>query len=306
MNEPDVTSARQQPVAAYGAGTAKRPVAIVTDSATALPHKVLDEHRIHVANMEVTIGDETFADGPDGSLHDFYDRLRSAEQLPTTSAPRPGTWLEAFRVAAQQAEAIFCITLSANLSAAFDAARVAAEMAETELPDVPVTVFNSRAAAGSEALIVLECARMAMKGESLAETAARAQEIAGRVRLIAYLDTLEYIHRGGRVPKIAVWATNLFNIKPVMEFSAGRVGSIARPRSRSGAYKRLLREATQDLAGRKAHINVMHADAEAEAAALMKELAAGLDCQEIFLTQFHPFMGAHTGPGLVGVSYWGE
>ncbi len=281
-------------------------VAIVTDSAAALTESLLANHKIHVASMEVTVGDETFVDGPDGALDDFYARLRTTDKLPTTSAPKPGAWLEAYGVAANQADAVFCITLSASLSAAYDAARVASEMAETELPCTQITVFDSKGAAGSEALIVLECARMALTGKSLDEIHERAKIISEQVRLVAYLDTLEYVHRSGRVPKIAVWATNLFNIKPVMEFTAGRVGSIARPRSRSGAYKRLLKEVTKDMIGRRAHINVMHADAEDEAQSLMGELAERLECEEIFLTQFHPFMGAHTGPGLVGVSYWGE
>lgn len=284
----------------------KHAVAIVTDSAAALPEEMVFRHGIHVASMEVTVDGQTFEDGPDGALDDFYSRLRTVDKLPTTSAPKPAAWLEAFKLAAEQADSILCITLSATLSAAYDSARVAAEMAEVEMPGVQITVFDSRTAAGSEALIVLECARMAQRGSSLADIETAAREIAGNVRLIAYLDTLEYIHRGGRVPKIAVWATNLFNIKPVMEFSAGRVGSIGRPRSRSSAFKRLLKEATNDMAGRRAHINVMHADAADEAQALLLELERQLDCQEIFLTQFHPFMGAHTGPGLVGVSYWGE
>lgn len=285
---------------------AKQPVAIVTDSAAALTESHLTSHKIHVASMEVTVGDTTFVDGPDGGLEDFYTRLRSTDKLPTTSAPKPGAWLESFKAASRQGDALFCVTLSANLSAAFDAARVAAEMSVEEIPGTRITVFDSKVAAGSQALIVLECARMALAGKSLDEIHERAKVISQQVRLVAFLDTLEYVHRGGRVPKIAVWATNLFNIKPVMEFTAGRVGSIARPRSRSGAYKRLLKEVTGDLIGRRAHINVMHADAEDEAQSLMSELEERLECEEIFLTQFHPFMGAHTGPGLVGVSYWGE
>ena len=284
----------------------KRPVVVVTDSAAALTDDLIGRYEIGVASMEVTIGGETFVDGPDNGLDDFYSRLRTATELPTTSAPKPGAWLEAFTAAAQLGESVFCVTLSANLSAAYDAARVAAEMAQDELPETPITVFDSRSAAGSEALIVLESARMALDGSPVDAIHERAKALSQKVRLVAYLDTLEYVHRGGRVPKIAVWATNLFNIKPVMEFSTGRVGSIARPRSRSGAYKRLVKEAVNDLSGKKAHINVMHADAGDEAERLLEELSGKLNCEEIFLTQFHPFMGAHTGPGLVGVSYWGE
>jgi DegV family protein with EDD domain len=288
------------------ADSPKRKVAIATDSATALPAAMALRHRLYVAKMEVTIDGQTFEDGPDGAIDGFYSRLRSTGMLPTTSAPRPAVWLDAFRAAAAGAESIFCVTLSANLSAAYDAARVAAEMAEQELPGVPITVFDTRAAAGSEALIALECARMAAHGGSVEQILPRAKAVSERVRLVAYLDTLEYIHRGGRVPKIAVWATNLLNIKPVMEYSTGKVGAIARPRSRKRAFNRVLAEVVKDMQDRRAHVNVMHADAEDEARALMREIEDRVECVEIFLTQFHPFMGAHTGPGLVGVSYWGE
>ena len=284
----------------------KRVVAVVTDSATALPVEVTRALGVQVAQMEITINGRTFVDGPDGGLEDFYTLLRTSDTMPTTSAPKPGAWLDAFKQAATKAEQIFCITLSSSLSAAYDAARVAAELAEAELPGVNVTVFDSRSAAGSQALLVLECARMARRGASMEKIEARAQSLVENLRLLAYLDTLEYIHRGGRVPRIAVWATNLLNIKPVLEFSAGKIGGIARPRSRSSAFKKLVKEATTDLQGKRAHINVMHADAADEAEELLRVLDDRLECAEIFLTQFHPFMGTHTGPGLVGVSYWGE
>ena len=286
--------------------TIRQKVAIVTDSATALPESMARQHGLYVAKMEVTIGDETFEDGPDGGLDDFYKRLRTVDKLPTTSAPKPAAWLDAYRDAAQHADSVLCVTLSATLSAAYDAARVAAEMAETELPGTAIQVFDTRSAAGSEALIALECARMAQAGEEISSILQRAKTVADRVRLLAYLDTLEYIHRGGRVPKIAVWATSLLNIKPVMEYSAGNVGSIARPRSRRRAFNRILNETVTDMFDKRAHVNVMHADAEDEAVELMKQIEERVECVELFMTQFHPFMGAHTGPGLVGVSYWGE
>jgi DegV family protein with EDD domain len=295
-------SGRTQP----GDTQPKRSVAIVTDSATALPTEVTRALDVQVAQMEITVNGKTFVDGPGGGLEDFYTLLQTSDTIPTTSAPRPGTWLDAFKRAATKAEQIFCITLSSSLSAAYDAARVAAELAESELPGVKITVFDSRSAAGSQALLVLECARMARRGASLEKIEVRAQSLVENLRLLAYLDTLEYIHRGGRVPRIAVWVTNLLNIKPVLEFSAGKIGGIARPRSRSGAFKKLVKEATRDLQGKRAHINVMHAHAADEAEELLRVLDDRLECAEIFLTQFHPFMGTHTGPGLVGVSYWGE
>jgi DegV family protein with EDD domain len=261
---------------------------------------------IGIASMEVTIDGKTYVDGPDGAVRGFYDLLRQSQKLPTTSAPKPAAWIATFRHAAQRGESILCVTLASNLSASYDAARVAAELAEMELPGVRVLVFDSKAAAGSQALIALEAARSASTGKSLDESRAAAEAVSRKVRLVAYLDTLEYIWRGGRVPRMAVWATQLLNIKPVMEYSAGKVGAIARPRTRKGAFNWLLAEVRRDLAGKRAHINVMHADAAEEARAMKEKLDAEFDCAELFLTEFHPFMGAHTGPGLVGLAYWAE
>ena len=282
---------------------------MVTDSATALTSEMASASGLFVAAMEVTIGDQTYVDGPvdpGGSLGRFYDLLRSAERLPTTSAPKPDRWLACFREAATQGETILCITLAASLSASYDSARVALELAAQELPDTPIRVMNSNVAAGSQALVVLEAARHAAAGAAVDEVEAAAARVAKNVRLIAYLDTLEYIWKGGRVPRIAVWASTLLDIKPVLELVGGRVNVVARPRSRRRANQRLLAELRRDLQDRTGHVNVMHADAEEEAKALLERIERQFNCAELFLTQFHPFMGAHTGPGLVGVSYWVE
>jgi len=259
--------------------------------------------------MEVTVGDRTYVDGPVETgppLNDFYDLLRTAERLPTTSAPKPDRWLASFREAVAHGESILCITLAAHLSASYDSARVAAELAAEELPDTPIRVVDSTAAAGSQALIALEAARLAATCAPMDEVLARARHVSEKVRLVAYLDTLEYIWKGGSVPRIAVWASTLLDIKPVMELKGGRVNVVARPRSRRRARDHLLRELGRDLPGRTGHANVMHADAADEAEEIREYIGREFDCRELFLTQFHPFMGAHTGPGLVGVSYWAD
>jgi DegV family protein with EDD domain len=106
----------------------KSAVAVVTDSATALPVDMALANGIHVAQMEVTFNGKTFADGPDGLLDDFYSLLRTSDTMPTTSAPKPGAWLDTFKAASEQSDRVFCVTLSSALSAAYDAACVAAEL----------------------------------------------------------------------------------------------------------------------------------------------------------------------------------
>jgi DegV family protein with EDD domain len=281
-------------------------VAIVTDSAAALDSTQLAQHGIFVAQMEITVDGQTYVDGPEGELSDFYSKLTTSSDTPTTSAPKPAEYLEQIRAAAEDADSVICISLSARLSAAHDAAKVGAELFANEQPDKTVRVFDSSAAASSQALIVLAAARRAASDGSLDEVETAARSVAEKVRLVAMLDTLRYVHRSGRVPKIAFWATSALNIKPVMEYSIGRIGAIGRPRSTGKAIKRIQQEMATDLEGKVAHINVMHADSYRHAAELEKWASESFDCAELFVTQFHPFMGAHTGPGLVGASWWAE
>lgn len=281
-------------------------VAVVTDSAAALSPELISEHGLYVPRMEITINGKTYVDEMNGELDDFYSQLTESTEAPTTSAPKPFAYLEQFRAAAGKSESIFCVSVSAKLSAACDSALVAADLLSKERPDTVVKVFDSETAASSQALIALACGRAAADGRSLEEVENIARKVAGKVRLLAILDTLHYIHRSGRVPKIAVWATNALNIKPVMEYSAGNIGAIARPRSIHKALARIQKEMLGDLSGKTAHVNVMHAGAADRAEGLRSWVSEHLECAELFVTRFHPFMGAHTGPGLVGASWWAE
>jgi DegV family protein with EDD domain len=284
-----------------------RKVAVVTDSAAALTREQIVEHELFVPRMEITIDGNTLIDGANAELSDFYTRLAtSTGAIPTTSAPKPAEYLEKFRSAAGLADNVFCVSVSAKLSAAYDAARVGAELFSKEQSSAEVRIFDSETAASSQALIVLAAARCAEAGCSLDEVEAAANHVAEKVRLLAMLDTLRFIHRSGRVPKIAVWATSALNIKPVMEYSTNRIGAIARPRSAERAIGRIQSEMLDDLQGKTAHVNVMHAGAPERAEILRSWVSENLDYVELFVTQFHPFMGAHTGPGLVGASWWAE
>lgn len=284
----------------------KDPVAVVTDSAAAIPRSLSERAGLFVTPMEITIAGRTYDDGPDGVGDDFYDLLRDHSEIPKTSAPRPARWLERVNAAKEQADSVFVVTLAANMSASYDSARVAAEMAREEDPDLLITVYDSRTAAGSEALIALAAARTAASGGSHDDVEATAHKVGDRVRLLAYLDTLEYVWRSGRVPRVAVWATSLLKMKPVMEMTRGKVQSLARPRSRAKAMDRIMTEMAKTAGALPIHVAVMHADAADEAQLLYDQIERDFNCTELFITQFAPFMGAHTGPGLVGASFWAE
>ena len=284
----------------------RRPVAVVTDSATALSKKIAGQAGLLIAPMEITIGGHSYADDDSDFESNFYDLLRLSKTTPKTSAPRPASWLKQFSAASKIADSIVCITLSSKISASYDSAMVAAELALEEQPDIPIKIIDSETAAGSEALIALAAGRLAKNGQNTKDVETYAHYVKKRVRLLAYLDTLEYVWRSGRVPRVAVWATSLLNMKPVMEFSRGKVGNFGKPRSRRKAMELIRKEMGKSIGALPAHIAVMHADAEEEANHLYQMIKDEFNCTELFISSFPGFMGAHTGPGLVGAAFWAD
>jgi DegV family protein with EDD domain len=284
----------------------KRKVALATDSATAFTPELVAVYSLHVARMEITIDGNTMVDGANTELTNFYSMLKSSESIPTSSAPNAAEYVDQFTKASQTAESIFCVSVAAKLSAAYDAAQSGADLFKSDYPEIEIRVLDSATAASSQALITLAAARAASEGFTIDEVEAVASNVANKVRLVAMLDTLRFIHLSGRVPKIAIWGSNALNIKPVMEYSTGRIGSISRPRSVTKAIKRICSEMSNDLTGKTAHINVMHAGAPERADIVRDWAARNINCTELFITQFHPFMGSHTEPGLVGASWWAE
>lgn len=280
-------------------------VAIVTDSVACLPVGLVEKYGIEVVPIQVIFGDKAYQDGIDITPRQFYAMLRKAEKLPTTAASLPGPVLEAYRKASQRASNILCITLSARFSGMFNSAMLAMEMAKEALHDVIIKVLDSRTAAAAEGFVVLAAARAAASGKSLTVIAETAKDVMQRVNLLAMLDTLYYLVKGGRVPKAAAWATSLLKIKPILTVKDGEAHPVTNPRTTLGAMKRMLELMGQKIVKEQPlHVAVMHADALDRAIALRDEISSQFDCAELFITEFTPVMGAHTGPGLIGIAFY--
>lgn len=280
-------------------------VAIVTDSSACIPAELVGKYGVGVVPLSVIFGDKTYQDGVDISPVEFYTRLRETEELPTTAHSSAGTHLEAYRKASQAASSILCITISAKFSGQFNSARVAVELAKEALPGVAIKVLDCGTAAAAQGLVVLAAARAAAAGLGLDEVMAKAESVAGRVSLLAMVDDLQYLVRGGHVPRLAAKASSLFRIKPILTIDNGDARPLAKAQTTSGALKRMLgimkRRAVK---GQSLHVTVMHADALDNALVLSSEISARFQCSELFITEFTPVMGAHIGPGLVGVAFY--
>ena len=282
-----------------------RKVAIVTDSVACLPPALVAEYGIELVPIELHFGDRAYRDGVDISPTEFYTLFRQARNLPTTSAALPGSFLEAYHRASRRAPSILCITLSAKLSGMFNSAQMAVERLDGALPATTIRVLDSGTAAAAQGLVVLAAARAAASGEGLPGVMATAKSVMERVRLLVMLDTLHYLVKGGRAPRLAGLATSLLQVKPILTVADGEVHPVTNPRTTDGALKRILELMGQKIvAGHPLHAAVMHADARDKAEVLKAQVSARFDCAELLLTEFTPVMGAHTGPGVIGVAFY--
>ena len=280
-------------------------VAIVTDSTACIPREQVVEYAIELVPIELVFGDKVYRDGIDISPSEFYALLRQAEKLPTTSGSLPGPFLEAYRQASQRASSILCITESSKFSGMCNSARVAIEMAKEALPDVVIKVLECTTAAAGQGLVVLAAARVATLGESLTKVIETAKGVMPRVNLFATLDTLYYLAKGGRVPKVAALAGSLLRIKPIFTINNGDAYLVTNARTTRGAMKHILKIMGQKIVkGQPLHVAVMHADALDKAIALREQISSQFGCAELFITEFTPVMGVHTGPGVIGVAFY--
>ena len=259
-----------------------------------------------IVPMLVHVGGDTYRDGVDLSASDFYAMQRRGART-RTSAPSPGAFLEAFERAFEIADSILCITVSAEYSASAAAAETARSRFLEERPDADVRILDSETAIGAQGLIAWEAGRVASSGADLDAVERAALTVRERVSLLAYVDTLRYLWKGGRVPVIAHLATSVLKIKPVFELRRSKVTPLARPRTPRRAVARMLElmreRAPTDLPLR---VSVMHADAPERAVLVADAVLAEFDCAELFHSEVTPVIGAHIGPGMVALAFWGR
>jgi DegV family protein with EDD domain len=156
----------------------------------------------------------------------------------------------------------------------------------------------------AQGFVALEAARTAAGGGDLEAVVARAHEVAAKVRLFAMLDTLEYLYRGGRIGGAAALLGSMLQIKPVVHLVDGRVEPLAKPRTRGRAVQCMLQRLAEEVDGRPVHAAIFQADARVEAEELRGRLAEAFECVELHVTEFTPVMGAHAGPGVLGIAFF--
>jgi DegV family protein with EDD domain len=272
-------------------------VRIVTDSACDLPQAIADANAIEIVPLTIRFGATEFVDRRDLTNADFWERCAASPVLPETAAPAPGQYEEAYRrLAAEGADGIVCISLSGELSATVQSARLAAEaVSET----IRVEVVDSRSVTMGLGMIALVAARRAAEGADVDSIVKEATALAERTRVWGALDTLDNLKKGGRIGGAKALVASVLSIKPIIEVRNGKVEEGGKQRTRARALDFLVDKVREQAPVE--NLAVMHADI-ADVDSFVERLRP-LGSGDIVVGDIGPVIGTHSGRGAVGVVF---
>lgn len=270
-------------------------IRLVTDSSCDLPAGLVERHRIGVVPLTIRFGAEEFVDRRDLDSSEFWMKLRTSPTLPETAAPSAGAFLETYRrMADDGVDGVVAVCLSSEISATYQSAVIAAEQSP-----IPVKVVDSRTVTMALGLQVLAGSAVAESGADLAAVTEACLEAVDKTGVLAALDTLEFLKRGGRIGGAQAFIGGLLDLKPLISFDGGVVSAAGRVRTRGKAIAALT-DRIASVAGRIEAVSVFHGDAP-DIGVLVDRV--GAMAPDPILAELGPVVGTHSGPGIVGVAY---
>ena len=278
------------------------PAAIVTDSTAMIPADVAAERGIVVVPLQVVIGAQVLDEGADGATPEVVAEALRAFKPVSTSRPAPTVLLEAYEAAARAgATEVLSIHLSGEMSGTFESAQLAAREAS-----IPVTPVDSRQVGVATGFATLAAHDVLASGGSVVEAATAARSRAAASSSLFYVDTLEYLRRGGRMGAAAALIGSALAVKPILRVDNGRIGSFEKVRTSAKALSRLEELAVEAAGDSEVEVAVAHLAspdrAEQLAGRLGSRLAGALGDREVSLGEIGAVLGAHVGPGMVAVA----
>lgn len=278
-------------------------VKVVTDSICAPSLQTAETLDITIVPINIHFGEKIYQDIFEIEPERFYRELVLAAELPTTSVPSVERYLNAFKHILNNGDSVFCFTVTAELSNSYNVALQASK----ELPDQvtdKVLVFDSQSAGAAAGLMAMEAANLGRQSFELAEIKAKIDLLVPNAKLVVMFDTLKYIAKSGRVGKVAAVAGDLFNVKPLIYINQGKTTFFGRARGKQQAVKLILDEFIKDTKGRNnIRVAATHANAEVDLEPIMNGIKKIIPAADIEIVPFTPAMGAHAGPGIIGIAY---
>jgi DegV family protein with EDD domain len=276
-------------------------IALVTDSTTNIPSALNKGFEVHVVPSVVIWGSETLRDGFDITPTEFYKRLASSKDMPTTSQPTPAAFAEKFEELKLKG---YTDVLGVYVSAKFSGTLASAETAKQQVSGINIANIDGRSASMGTGWPLLEAGKAAKEGKSLADCVKVAEQTREHCGIMLLVDTLEFLHRGGRIGGGARFLGTALNLKPILEVQEGALEAVERVRTKGKAMDRMVDLLVERVGGRTpVHLAVLHANAEDEAKKLLEEGSKRVNPVETALADVSPAVGTHTGPGTLGFVY---
>jgi DegV family protein with EDD domain len=277
------------------------PIAILTDSSAYLPHDIAKRHNIHVIPLKVHWDEETFVDGVDITPAEFYPRLLTCSTLPTTSQPNTHEFIQTFDELASRYEGIVVPLMSSGISGTVASAKAAA----AEFTKVPIEVVDTYSTSGGLALIVMAAACAVEQGCSLAEATQIAWNVTQKLHVYFVIDTLKYLHKGGRIGGASRYLGTMLDIKPILFLNKeGKIDALERVRTKQKALRRMVELAKGEVGDKPAHVGLLHANAPEEVAEFQAYLVEHINCKDIHIFELSPVIATHVGPGAIGLALY--
>jgi len=277
-------------------------VALVTDSTTYMPADLVKKYNISVAPQVLIWGDQIYKDGVDINANEFFTRLKTAKVMPTTAQVSVVSFQEVFQDLVSKDFEVLALLISSKLSGTVQSAIQAKDLMDSAKEKIHVV--DSQSVAMALGFQVLAVARALEQGASLKEAIALAEKSFEYTGVFFAVDTLEFLHRGGRIGSAQRFIGTMLNMKPILAIQDGRVEGIERIRTKAKAQDRVLELTIEKVAGRTpVHLATLHANAAEDARALLTRAEQTLHPVESLLTEVSPTVGTHAGPGTVGLAF---
>jgi DegV family protein with EDD domain len=277
-------------------------IAIVTDSDASLPLDVAAKHNIRQVPIAILFGEETFDTTLDLTEAELFERIDREGVLPTTSAPSPGKFAEAYQTAFDEgAKSVVCFCVSGEISATYTAALNATDL----LPGKDITVVDSRNLSMGQGFMTLAAAEAAATGAPKDEVIAQAMDVGERSHLFAALSTLKYLAMSGRVGNLAAGMAGMLNIRPILTIQNGKLEMLERIRTKKKSWSRVF-ELAEETAGGKPieRMAIVHSNVPEDAIEFESLLRTSLPCpDEIMICELTAGLSVHSGAGMMGVCF---
>ena len=283
-------------------------VIVMTDAVAGIPKELAEKYQIRVVPTAHIIYDgHIYLEGSTINAMEAYQLLRQDPDKFNTAAMPPAYLLDVYRELGTRSQEILFITISSALSALSQSAATAADLLQQEAPETTVRVMNSRTAGSGQGLVVLAAAKAAAQGMNLEQVASIAEQAREKTGTLILLDTIRYIYRAGRAPKLASVVGSMLGVKPLSRMSdTGEFNPAGVSRTRKGGIKKMLEMIRADASTDALHFMVMHADAPRVAEELSEQLKQEFNCLSMIISEFSPIMGYATGPGTLTVGFQPE